>query len=347
MERGTNEAPAQFRRGSAYPVRACRERDPHMSELIGKADDLVTSREATCQGFLNQAFVKAKKAAPYVTEAEKFWEELKKVEKSEDLLQNQLLRNDLISTAGVSEKALKYLKPADIDKILGGIIAGIKADREASFREEIFYRHMLTRGASIDGEMRNYIGAEAARNLVFYVLKALAKQGHDASVWFAKAKGSCDIEDALELIEEGRKEMESSKIQKVTWGKRMLLFDKKPKVIDKSVDVILLDISGANTNDTNLIDDLGRYRACGELKGGIDPAGADEHWKTATKALERIRQVFSKSTHKPTLFFVGAAIEPAMAVEIFSEIKNGTIAKAANLTVERQVEELASWLVSL
>jgi len=29
-------------------------------------------------------------------------------------------------------------------------------------------------------------------------------------------------------------------------------------------------------------------RWAAELKGGADPAGSDEHWKTATEALNRI-----------------------------------------------------------
>jgi hypothetical protein len=33
--------------------------------------------------------------------------------------------------------------------------------------------------------------------------------------------------------------------------------------------------------------------ALGELKGGIDPGGADEHWKTAQAAFNRIRQAFT------------------------------------------------------
>ena len=34
------------------------------------------------------------------------------------------------------------------------------------------------------------------------------------------------------------------------------------------------------------------FLAFGELKGGIDPAGADEHWKTARTAWDRIHQAF-------------------------------------------------------
>jgi hypothetical protein len=40
---------------------------------------------------------------------------------------------------------------------------------------------------------------------------------------------------------------------------------------------------------------------------GIDPAGADEHWKTANFALERIRKSFAKKK-KPQTFFIGASI---------------------------------------
>lgn len=85
--------------------------------------------------------------------------------------------------------------------------------------------------------------------------------------------------------------------------------------------------------------------ASGELKGGIDPAGADEHWKTARSALDRVREVFGGNP--PALFFVGAAIEWAMAREIFADLQTGRILYAANLTVPEQVADLASWLVSL
>jgi hypothetical protein len=40
----------------------------------------------------------------------------------------------------------------------------------------------------------------------------------------------------------------------------------------------------------------------GELKGGIDPAGADEHWKTARTALQRIDDAFRKISKRPYTF---------------------------------------------
>jgi type II restriction enzyme len=39
------------------------------------------------------------------------------------------------------------------------------------------------------------------------------------------------------------------------------------------------------------------------LKGGIDPAGADEHWKTAGSALLRIKRAFQAEGLAPATFF--------------------------------------------
>ena len=85
----------------------------------------------------------------------------------------------------------------------------------------------------------------------------------------------------------------------------------------------------------------------GELKGGIDPAGADEHWKTAKTALDRIKNTFQKNSFSPKLFFVGAAIENKMAVEIFNNLKSKYIHNAANLTKPEHITALSDWLVKL
>jgi hypothetical protein len=89
------------------------------------------------------------------------------------------------------------------------------------------------------------------------------------------------------------------------------------------------------------------YIALGELKGGIDPAGADEHWKTARTALDRIREAFSKAGTTPYTFFVGAAIEKKMSTEIWAQLESGILSNAANLTNENQVVSVSRWLCSL
>lgn len=90
-----------------------------------------------------------------------------------------------------------------------------------------------------------------------------------------------------------------------------------------------------------------RYLALGELKGGIDPAGADEHWKTARTALIRVHTAFSALNVFPKLFFVGAAIEKKMTAEIWKLLEEGDFDNAANLTDENQVASLSSWLCTL
>ncbi len=89
------------------------------------------------------------------------------------------------------------------------------------------------------------------------------------------------------------------------------------------------------------------YIALGELKGGIDPAGADEHWKTASTALNRIQKAFAKQKLKPHTFFIGAAIEAKMALEIWEMLERGTLENAANLTDETQIASISSWLCKL
>ena len=88
--------------------------------------------------------------------------------------------------------------------------------------------------------------------------------------------------------------------------------------------------------------------AFGELKGGIDPAGADEHWKTARAALDRVRDAYTdRGLAGPSLFFVGAAIEQSMATEIFAQLTSQTLTAAANLHHQGQLAELTQILTDL
>ena len=85
----------------------------------------------------------------------------------------------------------------------------------------------------------------------------------------------------------------------------------------------------------------------GELKGGADPAGADEHWKTAISALARIKTGCRQSSPNVKLSFVGAAIEENMANEIWQQLKEGVLNHAANLTIEGQVTNYCNWMLTL
>jgi type II restriction enzyme len=119
--------------------------------------------------------------------------------------------------------------------------------------------------------------------------------------------------------------------------------------VKKNVDLSILNgtIDELKSKTNSIIYNNKKYIALGELKGGLDPAGADEHWKTANSALNRIKNSFVKLKIKPKTFFIGAAIENNMAKEIYKQLKNGLLNNAANLTNDVQLTAICNWIVNL
>ena len=71
----------------------------------------------------------------------------------------------------------------------------------------------------------------------------------------------------------------------------------------------------------------------GELKGGADPAGSDEHWKTATKAMDRILDAAAATGRpKPMLSFIATILVERVAKEAQSWIEQGKLTSVYNLT---------------
>ena len=129
-------------------------------------------------------------------------------------------------------------------------------------------------------------------------------------------------------------------------GPRTLLYNVTVPLFRNNVDLSLFNCSAEDLT-REVIKTPSAYIALGELKGGIDPAGADEHWKTARTALNRIQNAFSKRELNPHTFFIGAAIETKMAKEIWEMLKQGRLENAANLTDENQVTSVSQWLCTL
>jgi hypothetical protein len=127
---------------------------------------------------------------------------------------------------------------------------------------------------------------------------------------------------------------------------RTLKYNVKIPVSRTYVEICILDCR-PDVLDTQMLRSPASYLALGELKGGIDPNGADEHWKTAHTALSRIHAAFARHQVKPHTFFIGAAIEPNMAQEIWELLEDGVIENAANLTDDKQIASITRWLCSL
>lgn len=297
-----------------------------MTELryVRTSKDLVTPIDVTQSGFLQQALRKTKEASPYVERAKQLLDKLRLVHGPQELIRIGEIRDDLVTAAGFSDKATNYFSSSELENALLEVLQEIERKAGPDWRTEIIYRFLLTRGDTLGGVMRNIMGAEAKAKFAEAILKALKSKDISPSIICSRTN--------------------IDKVQQISWPGRILLFDKTPKLIGKNVDVILLHQAESHVSVTALLDRKDNYLVCGEVKGGIDPAGADEHWKTAYGALARIREKFQRG--QPKLFFVGAAIENSMADEIFSQLQSGLLNHAANLNVSQQVSDLAAWLVS-
>ncbi|OGL45914.1 MAG: hypothetical protein A2161_02055 [Candidatus Schekmanbacteria bacterium RBG_13_48_7] len=295
-----------------------------LPQHIKSESDLVTSHNAVCDGFLLQALKKTEIAEPYIKDALQFWEELKKASNLNDLIKIDGIRNQLITAAGFSDKSQSHLSSQELIDSLKKVLDMIAEFSQDNWREQILYRNLLTKGDSLGGSMRNFTGALASIKFTGAALYALKAKNITPKI--TSSKGNPD------------------KIQMIEWPGRIILFDKKSKITNTNIDVIYLDITGQKSELNYLLENRHIHIAMGELKGGIDPAGADEHWKTARSALERIRKSFKNNV--PYLFFVGAAIERAMAKEIFDQLIDGRLTHAANLTSNKQLDDLVTWLIS-
>jgi len=294
-----------------------------LPKRIKRPEDLVTPHKAIRAGFLSQAVTKGTIAKPHIARSVVFSKALSKLKNANNLFEDLPgFRAELIAATGFSLKGASHLSNDELDVVVKQALKASSATKD--FRTELVARYLLTKGDSLGGTMRNIIGSSAGVKLVESLLKELKRRR---------------IKPTIEKSKKG-------KVQNIRWNGRWLRFDCKSKIIGKNIDAILLDISGRGAMD-DVLNNPTRYIAAGELKGGIDPAGADEHWKTAGSALERIRTSFKKEKHKPELFFVGAAIESSMAEEIFQQLKTGRLSHAANLTDQDQLGDLATWLVGL
>ncbi len=312
---------------------------------IRSAEDLVTSREQTRAGFISLALEKNYLAVPYVEEAKALKALASRVKKPNDLLSQKDLRVGLLTSAGLSEKSLNYLTEEDITLAIKGLIEKFLEPAGDKFIDELVYRYLLTKGDALGGKARNLAGVLGERKFLRSMISVFNLAGikyqwkdSDSNSWVLKPNDETDIE---------------KRISGLYWKKsnkpRLLLMNITIPAVKKNVDLSILEgnIEEVKRGSDSIIHENNKYIALGELKGGIDPAGADEHWKTANSALERIRTSFNQFNLTPKTFFIGAAIENSMASEIFKQLKSGAMNNAANLTSDKQLTTICEWIINL
>lgn len=314
---------------------------PHLQHLKSNKD-LETTYEAVRAGFVALALEKNRRATPFVAQARALKSAASAAKTPMDLLKIHEIQAGLITAAGVSDKATNHLQDSDKKEAVLGLIQNFLEPAGVNFVEELVFRFLLTRGDTLGGSMRNVGGFMAQKKLTRGILACLKLSGQAAwwrssqnNKWVAVPDDDSDIELTLRGLS-----------WKSEHGPRTLLYNLTVPLVRNNVDLVLFSCSWGDLGDS-IIKTPTKYVALGELKGGIDPAGADEHWKTARSALNRINEAFAQNKLKPHTFFIGAAIEAKMASEMWAMLESKHLENAANLTKDEQIASITSWLCSL
>lgn len=317
-----------------------------MNRYITSQEDLITTHEETRAGFLAIALEKNMVGDPYVKQALAFKAMVLHTKGPDDFLNMPSIRPFLLTAAGLSEKSLQHLNTEDQTLVIKELINKFLKPAGSAYIDETIYRFLLTKGDAVGGTMRNRIGTMGQEKLVRCILsctnvRGISYEWVDGSnrtfKWLAKRIDDTGVEKTLKALHWTNSQ-----------GSRILGFNMTNAIVKKNIDICLYN-ADKNDYEQGKIAKNHPERAImlGELKGGIDPAGADEHWKTANTALDRIRTSYADNGLRIQTSFVGAAIERAMAGEIYSQLRSGIMTNGANLTNTNQLVEYCNWLLDI
>jgi hypothetical protein len=198
-------------------------------------------------------------------------------------------------------------------------------------------------GDSLGGTSRNEVGRIASTEVVRYIVKHLHPQKRVTRIVYT-LKGNIgdkdnnnigkklsidvsedtDIDNLIHDLEENR-----VKYREVHFSNGYsLLLDKQIKWYSSGDKEFKIgpDFHSTNDNSSSML-----WMA--ELKGGADPAGSDEHWKTATQALVRVMDASENTGRKkPFMSFIAAILVERVAIEAQQWIDEGNLTSVYNLT---------------
>jgi type II restriction enzyme len=312
--------------------------------IIRKPEDLITSREQTRAGFITFALEKNRRSTPIIENAKTLKVLASKAKTAKELLNVEEIRPALLTAAGLSDKAINYFTEDDKAKAILELIEKFLVPAGENFIDEVVYRYLLIKGDSLGGSMRNIVGAIAQQKFVRTLLSNLSISAtnyqwldNKTKRWENKPIDDFSIEEQLKAL--------SWKNPK---GKnRILSFNLNIPIVKNNIDICLFNTNSEFYANGEIVNSPEKILMLGELKGGIDPAGADEHWKTGNTALNRIRESFAKHNLKIHTSFIAAAIEKKMANEIFIQLQRKILSNAANLTIDKQLISYCDWLLKL
>lgn len=227
-------------------------------------------------------------------------------------------------------------------------------------------------GDSLGGITRNEVGRAASAQVIRYIALHFHRQSRLKKISYSLKGSVVDEEDEEKKPSQGGSlnitpdleldklldglERQRVKYRELTFDNGYsLLLDRQVKweVGQKKheVESQIVDEETLEQKDEEIIEDQGQksYKIgvdfhttsdnsytmlwVAELKGGADPAGSDEHWKTATQALNRVINA-SKKTGRPVplLSFIATILVERVAIEAQQWISTGRMKTVYNLT---------------
>ncbi|MGX7140036.1 AvaI/BsoBI family type II restriction endonuclease [Facklamia languida] len=315
-----------------------------ISKNINSASDLVTDLEDTRAGFISSAIEKSKRATAYVNEAKALKNIINQADDPNELQKIEEILPALLTASGLSDKSIQYFNKENKEKAIKKLLNVIQeeSDDNSSIAEEIIYRYLLIRGDSLGGSMRNLVGnlAEqqfleaflATLNLSKHEYKWLNKSDQKKSTWIDKSNNDDNISEHIKAIQWS--------VDDISY---ILALNLKIPKVNKNIDICLFRGNIQDYEQGKIVKKDDKILFLGEIKGGIDPAGADERWKTANSALQRIRNAFG-GPDKIATGIIAYAIEKSMAEEIFNQLQNDTLTIAANMNNQDQLYDFCNYL---
>ena len=171
---------------------------------------LVTQNKMIEWGFLWQSLRRSHEARLYIDEANLLKELVESVENITDVVKILPIEDILFPV-----KARKHLSPKRCKALADKILKDL-AETSDNWQEELITLHLLTKGGSLGGRMRNIIGMEGSRQFVEIIFTSLKQK-------------NIELEDVI---------YGKDKVKEIRWAHKTLLFDKNIPFIGKNVDCI-------------------------------------------------------------------------------------------------------------
>lgn len=269
------------------------------------------------------------------------------------MLSNKAMRDIKLSTeryeVGLQEISLEQAR--DVSRYLNSTISNIilaRGNVTSQLASEMLYTNI---GDSLGGAWRNEIGRLAYEEVLSLLIMHLYQINRLKYIKYTTKGQLVDV-----VAESLTKQRPRSQTQKLSVSQINSLDELQNLINDLHTDRVKYQEIGLH-NGTRLCvdrqivwrlpndkrtkfgsdllaeDTRSSYPWAAELKGGADPAGSDEHWKTAVSAFDRILLACEQmSKTPPQLTFIATIIVERVAVEAATRIQQGKLSTVYNLT---------------